>query len=125
MGCLYLGERNIHGIKKVMNLCIKAAIAEGVLMAAVLIILADKVALAFGITEPRTLDLAVSAIRIYSIFLIALFVTMTYSFYYLYINRKFMSMTLQFLLPLMFPVVCVYIFGSIFGLNGVWFGLGF
>ena len=124
MGCLYLGERNIHGIKKVMNLCIKAAIAEGVLMAAVLIIFADKVALAFGITEPRTLELAVSAIRIYSIFLIALFVTMTYAFYYLYINRKFMSVTFQFLLLFMFPVVCVYIFGGIFGLNGVWFGLG-
>ena len=125
MGCLYLGEKNIHGIKKVMNLCIKAAIAEGILMAAVLIIFADKVALAFGITEPRTLDLAVAAIRIYSVFLIALFVTMTYSFYYLYINRKFMSVTLQFLLLFMFPVVCVYIFGGILGLNGVWFGLGF
>ena len=124
MGCLYLGEKNVYGIKKVMNLCIKAAIAECVLMAAILIIFAGKVALAFGINEPATFDLAVDAIRIYSIFLIALFVTMTYAFYYLYIERKFMSITLQFLLLFMFPVVCVYICGGIFGLNGVWLGLG-
>ena len=125
MGCLYLGERNIHGIKKVMNLCIKAAIAEGVLMAAVLIIFADKVSLAFGINDPEIFDLAVDAIRIYSVFLIALFVTMTYAFYYLYINKKILSIILQCLLLFALPVACVYIFGGIFGLNGVWFGLGF
>ena len=124
MGCLYLGEKNIYGIKKVMNLCIKAAVVEGVLMAAILIIFAGKVVLAFGINEPETFDLAVSAIRIYSIFLIALFVTMTYAFYYLYIDRKFMSIVLQFLLLFMFPVICVYICGGIWGLNGVWLGLG-
>ena len=125
MGCLYLGERNIHGIKKVMNLCIKAAIAEGVLMAAILIIFAKQITLAFGINDEILVQSAIEAIRIYSIFLIALFVTMTYAFYYLYINRKVLSVTLQCLLLFLFPVVCVYIFGGIFGLNGVWFGLGF
>ena len=125
MGCLYLGERNIHGVKKVMNLCIKAAIAEGVLMAAVLIIFAKQITLAFGINDEILLQSAIEAIRIYSVFLIALFVTMTYAFYYLYINRKIMSITLQCLLLFALPVAGVYIFGGIFGLNGVWFGLGF
>ena len=124
MGCLYLGEKNILGIKKVMNLCIKAAIAEGLLMAAILIIFADKVVLAFGINEPEIFEQAVDAIRIYSIFLVALFVTMTYAFYYLYVERKVMSITLQCLLLFMFPVACVYIFGGMLGLNGVWLGLG-
>ena len=124
MGCLYLGEKNIHGIKKVMNLCVKAAVVEGVLMAALLFIFAGQIVLAFGIDNEGLFPLAVDAIRIYSIFLVALFVTMTYAFYYLYIERKFISVTLQFLLLFMFPVVCVYICGEILGLNGVWLGLG-
>ena len=124
MGCLYLGEKNIHGIKKVMDLCIKAAIAEGLLMAAILIIFANKVVLGFGINDPEIFEQAVDAIRIYSIFLVALFVTMTYAFYYLYVERKIMSITLQCLLLFLFPVACVYICGGMFGLNGVWLGLG-
>lgn len=125
MGCLYLGEKNIHGIKKVMKLCIKAAIAEGLLMAAILIIFAKQITLAFGINDENLLQPAIDAIRIYSIFLIAMFVTMTYAFYYIYIDKKIMSVTLQCFLLFLFPVICVYIFGDIFGLNGVWFGLGF
>lgn len=124
MGCLYLGEKNIHGIKKVMDLCIKAAIAEGLLMAAILIIFANKVVLGFGINDPEIFEQAVDAIRLYSIFLVALFVTMTYAFYYLYVERKIMSITLQCLLLFLFPVACVYICGGMFGLNGVWLGLG-
>ena len=124
MGCLYLGEKNIHGIKKVMDLCIKAAIAEGLLMAAILIIFANKVVLGFGINDPEIFEQAVDAIRIYSIFLVALFVTMTYAFYYLYVERKIMSITLQCLLLFLFPVACVYICGGMLGLNGVWLGLG-
>ena len=124
MGCLYMGENNIHGVKEVMGLCEKAAVAEGLLMAAVLIIFADNVVLGFGINDPGLFEAAVTALRIYGVFLSALFVGMTYAFYYIYIERKVMSVTLQCCLLFLFPIVCVHIFGDIFGLDGVWLGLG-
>ena len=124
LACTYIGERNFCGLQKVMSLCVKTALLEGVLVAVVLLAGANFVPQIFAIDEPNLFQPAVDAVRIYAVFLGTIFFTLTYAFYYMYVERKLLSIFLQSLLLFLLPVACVNIFGDMFGLNGVWFGLG-
>ncbi len=124
LACTYIGERNFCGLQKVMSLCVKTALLEGVLVAVVLLAGANFVPQIFAIDAPNLFQPAVDAVRIYAVFLGAIFFTLTYAFYYMYVERKLLSIFLQSLLLFLLPVACVNIFGDMFGLNGVWFGLG-
>ncbi|MBR2179350.1 MAG: hypothetical protein IJ862_03005 [Selenomonadaceae bacterium] len=46
-----------------MDLCIKSAVVEGILMASILIIFADKLSSAFAIDDVNLFQLVVDAIR--------------------------------------------------------------
>lgn len=124
MVCVYLGEKNLVCVKKVMNLCVKSALLEGALIMAVLLVFADFIPALFGIDESNLYEPATEAVRIYAVFLSSIFFTMTYAFYYMYIERKLLSAFLQSLLLFLLPLGCIYLLGNIFGLNGVWLGLG-
>ena len=124
LACTYIGERNFHGVQKVMSLCVKTALFEGVLVALLLLAGANFVPTIFAIDNPNLFQPAVDAVRIYSVFLGTIFFTLTYAFYYMYVERKLLSILLQSLLLFLLPIACVHIFGDMFGLNGVWFGLG-
>ena len=107
-----------------MNLCVKSALLEGALIMAVLLAFADFIPALFGIDESNLYEPATEAVRIYAVFLSSIFFTMTYAFYYMYIERKLLSAFLQSLLLFLLPLGCIYLLGNIFGLNGVWLGLG-
>lgn len=124
LACTYIGERNFCGLQKVMSLYVKASLLEGVPVAVVLLAGANFVPQIFAIDEPNLFQPAVDAVRIYAVFLGMIFFTLTYAFYYMYVERKLLSIFLQSLLLFLLPVACVNIFGGMFGLNGVWFGLG-
>ena len=124
MVCIYLAEKNLAGVKKVMRLSFLAALAEGLAMGAILIAFGGQMPSLFGIDDPLLVPDAVLALRLYGIFTAFLLWEMTYAFYCTYIGEARASMLFLFLALFAFPVLSIWLLGGMFGLGGIWAGLG-
>ena len=118
----YFGEKNHKLIKRVMKSGIKAAIMEGAVATALIMIFAKQFCGLFGVTEGAALASSITAIRIVCLgFIFCSTVSLTTS-YYMLIDRIgmatciacFQNGLLYILLPILGSVV--------FGINGVWAG---
>ena len=118
----YFGEKNHKLIKRVMRSGIKAAIIEGAVATALIMIFAKQFCGLFGVTEGASLSSAMTAIRIVCLgFIFCSTVSLTTS-YYMLIDRIgmatcfacFQNGLLYILLPILGSVL--------FGINGLWAG---
>ena len=118
----YFGEKNHVLIKRVMKSGFKAAVIEGLIATALIMIFAKQFCGLFGIREGETLEPSIAAIRIVCIgFTFCSVVSLTTS-YYMLIDRIRMALFfaifqnggLYILLPMLGSVI--------FGINGMWAG---
>ena len=124
---VYWGERNTRAIRKVMQAAIVAAAAEGLLLAAVLLVGRGSVVIRLlgveGLDYPELLDAVQSCIVLMCGGFLPLAIAGLFNSYFLFIERPWISLCTTVLCYLLMPVACILV-GAQFGLNGVWAGLG-
>ena len=120
---VYYGEGNMKSVRTVMNAAMLVAVFEGVLFMAVFGLFPDLVASMVGIREPELVRQAETAIRCMCGGFIALAFAGLFNSYYMFVERAFLAGAVTFLCYLIMPVSCVAA-GSLFGINGVWLGMG-
>ena len=118
----YFGEKNHKLIKRVMKSGIKAAVIEGAVATALIMIFAKQFCGLFGVTEGASLTLSVTAIRIVCLgFVLCSTVSLTTS-YYMLIDRIGMATCIACfqngLLYILLPILGYVIIG----INGMWAG---
>lgn len=124
---VYWGERNTRAIRKVMQAAIIAAAAEGLLLAALFLVGRGRVIIWLlgieGLDYPELLDAARSCVLLMCGGFLPLALAGLFNSYFLFIERPWVSLYTTVLCYLAMPVACVFV-GALFGLNGVWAGLG-
>ena len=119
---VYLGEKNLDGIKKVMKIAIKVAFLSGAAIIPVFLLFGEEIAGLFGI-EDELLSETVFAIRAIGcsmpfIALIYLFTT-----YYQISGHMKIAIALSFFKDFGFYLLIPMIFGVLFGMNGFFVGM--
>ena len=120
---VYYGEGNMKSVRTVMNAAMKVAVLEGGVFMIFFGLFPDVVTSMVGIREPELVRQAEIAIRCMCGGFVALAFAGLFNSYYMFVERAFLAGAVTFLCYLVMPVACVAA-GSLFGLEGVWIGLG-
>jgi len=120
---VYYGEGNMKSVRTVMNAAMKVAVLEGVAFMLFFGLFPELVAKMVGIREPELLSQSAVAIRCMCAGFVALAFAGLFNSYYMFVERAFLAGAVTFLCYLIMPVACVAS-GSLFGIEGVWAGLG-
>ena len=119
---VYLGEKNLDGVQKVMKIALKAAFLSGAAIIPIFLLFSEGVAGLFGINE-AIFDETVFAIR--AIGFSMPFIALIYLFttYYQISGHMKTAFALSFCKDFGFYLLIPMIFGVFFGMNGFFVGM--
>ena len=120
---VYYGEGNMKSVRTVMNAAMLVAVIEGVVFMALFGSFPDLVAGLVGIREPELVRQSEIAIRCMCGGFVALAFAGLFNSYYMFVERPALAGATTFLCYLVMPVSCIAV-GSLFGVEGVWLGMG-
>ena len=120
---VYYSEGNMKSARTVMNAAMLVAVVEGVAFMAVFGLFPKLVSAMVGIREPGLASQAAVAIRCMCGGFVALAFAGLFNSYYMFVERPGLAGAVTFLCYLVMPVSCIAA-GSLFGIDGVWAGMG-
>lgn len=123
MVCQYHAEKNLHSVKKTMNVGMFATVAVSLAMTVLGIVFENFLPGLFGVKETSMTREIAEAMRCFLPFMVFLGSTLMYSNYYIYIEERNYGALLKTLLMLVFPLIGMYC-GAAFSMNGLWLGMG-
>jgi len=120
---VYWGERNVRGIRKVVQAAMVAAPLEGLALSAAFCLWPDLVIRLIGVEYPELVDASLTCVRLVCFGLVPLSVAAFFKSYYLFNERPRFSLGMSVSCYLALPVVCAFAGGALGGLNGLCGGL--
>ena len=120
---VYYGEGNMKSLRTVMNAAMRVAVYEGVAFMAIFGVFPELVTTLVGIREPELVRASSLAVRCMCGGFVALAFAGLFNSYYMFVERPALAGAVTFLCYFVMPVACVAA-GSIFGVEGVWLGMG-
>lgn len=123
MICQYHAEKNLHSVKKTMQIGMMVTIAVSLFMTVAGIIFADFLPGLFGVSDSGLADIAATAMRYFLPFTIFLGCTLMYANYYIYIEKMNFGAAIKIILLLILPFVGIEIGGN-FSMNMFWLMVG-
>ena len=123
MVCQYHSEGSYPSVKKTMELGISCTVIMSLAISLVAGAFAFLLPMLFGVAEEKLIGEIVTSLRCFLIFLVFLGTTLIYTNYYIYIEERNYGLILKTLLLIVFPVLGMY-FGSVWGMYGLWLGVG-
>ena len=121
---VYVGEKNVVGVRAVMRAAEFVALMEGLAVAVILMVFPELVVMMVGIDDPETVAAARTAIRLVSLGVVFTAAVNLFNSYYLFIEREALACSLTILANFVAPVALYTAMGLAFGANGVWLALG-
>ena len=122
--CVYLSEKNMPGLKNIMNAGLWVAIIEGVVITLLFMIFGDFVSVIYGITTPALVDMASVAIRWASVCIVFASIIYLYVQYYVVAGHAVLSVVFSGLFMTVAPIWRLYLFGYLWGQIPGWAGWG-
>jgi len=121
---VYCGERNTKAARVVMKSAMRVALFEGVAVAVVLALFPAPVVRLLGIDDATLVTQASTAVRWMAVGFVPLAFAGLFNSYYMFVERALFAGVVTFLCYLVLPVASVAV-GSVYGVAGLWAGLGF
>ena len=119
---VYRGENNQTGIRKVMRVAFRSAVAEGLAATVLLFVFGGFLANVFGITDPVLLAQCQTAARLICLSMTVTAILFLFTTYYLLIDRILLSLLICGMKDCLSMILLMFVFGALFGINGVWLG---
>ena len=119
---VYLGEKNLDGVQKVMKIALKAAFLSGAAIIPIFLLFGEGVAGLFGINE-AIFDETVFAIRAIGFSMPFIAVIYLFTTYYQISGHMKTAFALSFCKDFGFYLLIPMIFGVFFGMNGFFVGM--
>ena len=119
---VYLGEKNLDGVQKVMKIALKAAFLSGAAIIPIFLLFGEGVAGLFGINE-AIFDETVFAIRAIGFSMPFIAVIYLFTTYYQISGHMKIAFALSFFKDFGFYLLIPMIFGVFFGMNGFFVGM--
>lgn len=121
---VYRGEKNTEGIRKVMHLAGRTAVMEGVAVSLLLFFFGRYLAPIYGIADPRLQSLCATAVRLACPFLVCTAALFLLTAHYLLMEKRLLALWITALKDCLLLAGLMVLGGTLFGLNGVWAGVG-
>lgn len=121
---VYLGEKNTEGIRKVMRLAAKVAVFEGIAASVLFFIFGRNLAQMIGVTDPQLQGLCETAVRLACPFLAFTSILFMLSSYYLLTEKIPLALSITAMKDCIVILGLMTLGGTLFGLNGMWAGIG-
>lgn len=121
---VYRGENNAEGIRKVMRHAGRTAVLEGVGASILLFFFGKYLAVVMGINDPVLLSQCATAIRLACPFLLFTALLFLLTTYYLLSGKMLLATWITTLKDFALLISLMLCGGMLFGVNGVWAGLG-
>lgn len=122
---IYYGEKNPDGIKKMMKHAVRTALYEGIAVALVLIVFSHSLPKLYGIHPQYIIDMCSVALRIIAPAMPLISLLILFAVYYSVTGHLGTTMLIALFRDLIFCTLFPVILGSVFGINGIWFGTAF
>lgn len=120
---VYVGEQNHNGLRSSFSLANKTAIIEGVIVTAVLVIIAPFVPGFLNVSDPMLAEWVVIGVRITAFGSTFISILYLLTSYYLVIERIGLGLAVCALRDVVFSVGLAVIIGKIFGISGMFIGI--
>lgn len=121
---VYRGEKNTEGIRKVMQLAGRTAVMEGITASLLLFLFGRYLAPIYGIADPKLQSLCAAAVRFACPFLVFTAALFLLTSYYLLMEKRMLALWITALKDCLLLVGLMVLGGMLFGLNGMWAGVG-
>ena len=121
---VYVGEGNDVRTRSVMSMALKVALAEGGLVALVLLAFPSVMVRLVGIGDPSLVPVAETAVRLVSCGLVGSAVVLLFNSYYIFVGHEILSAAMTVASVFLAPLALFPLFGCRWGENGVWTALG-
>ena len=120
---VYHGEGNTKAVRAVMNAAMWTAVAEGAAFMAFFGAFPQLAVRMVGIADPELVREGCLAVRLMCAGFVALAFAGLFNSYYMFVERPLLAGVVTFSCYLVMPVACIAV-GSIFGVSGIWAGVG-
>lgn len=120
--CAYSGEDNLHGLERTMQVGRNTVLALGLASTTAILLFADSIPAAFGITDPSTVTAAAHGLRIASLGVVFSMFDLLLVNYYIFIGRLRLALGFVTAVLLVCLLGCSIGGGVLFGINGLWVG---
>lgn len=119
---LYRGEKNNDGVKKIIRVTIKWILMIGTAMTVLVFLLASFFPLIFSLSDPSLSKTCITGIRIVSLSFIFHGLVTFLTTYYNISGHVIIATVVARLRDSVLYIVCIVVFGYLFGVNGLWIG---
>lgn len=119
---VYVGEKNVVGVKKMAKITMKATIITGILLSTILLGGSHWIAVIMGV-EGEILASAEMAIRIFSVTVLFFAIILTFATYYTYCGYIGWAIYFYCMQYLVVQNILLVLGGIYFGMTGMWWGL--
>lgn len=120
---VYHGEGNAKSVRSVMNAAMWTAVIEGAAFMLFFGVFPELALKMVGVTEPELVREGCLAVRLMCAGFVALAFAGLFNSYYMFVERPLLAGVVTFSCYLFMPVACIAV-GSIFGVSGIWAGIG-
>ena len=120
---VYYGEGNTRAVASVMRAAMLTSLAEGLAFMAVFGAFPELAVRMVGVSEPELVRMGCLAVRLMCGGFVALAFAGLFNSYYMFVERSLLAGVVTFACYLVLPVATVAVC-SLWGLQGVWAGLG-
>lgn len=120
---VYRGERNALRIKRLMIFVNRAIFKEGVLAMVGFFAFAPLIVKIFHFNSVESINNAIFAIRVASVGMLAYAIVKVYANYYVH-EWPIFAVVIVSVSTFLVPLACCFVLGSLFGVDGVWLGMG-
>ena len=117
---IYLGEGNNNDEKDTAKYSLLLAIAFGLVVSLALIIVAPNIPKFFGLTDSKQIASTTTALRLFAPSMLFYSISYMLISHYIAIRKIRIAIAFEWTKAYILPSICIFIFGRLFGYNGVW-----
>ena len=120
---VYFQEGDYNGVDYVAKKSLKIVLGFGIFFTLLFGIFPQTILCLFSVSDPSAIPTALNAVRIYALSLLGYGINFLYIFYSQSVQYNKIANIVTILEGLIFPIPLAYVFGHIWGINGIWFSL--
>ena len=117
---VYFQEKDYNGVEYVVKRSVKIVSGFGIFFTLLFVLFPQTILVIFSVNNPADIPTVMTAVRIFSLCLLAYSINFLYIFYVQSIQNIKLANITTLLNGLIFPVGFVYIFSIIWNENGIW-----
>ena len=117
---VYYAEGDFQGIDYVTKISLKIVLLFGIFFTLLFVIFPQSILFIFSVTDPLQIPIVLNAVRIFSLCFLGYSISFLYMFYAPSVEYYKLANIITILEGLILPIIFAYLFGYLWGVDGIW-----